>query len=50
MDDDDDAYRMRPDGAGVYIIHLRRVFGRVDGFLCGSQDRLYIRFGPCQPT
>ena len=26
-------YRMRPDGAGVYIIHLRRVFCRVDGFL-----------------
>ena len=25
-------YRMRPDGAGVYIIHLRRVFCRVDGF------------------
>ena len=26
-------YRMRPDGARVYIIHLRRVFCRVDGFL-----------------
>ena len=26
-------YRMRPDRAGVYIIHLRRVFCRVDGFL-----------------